>query len=192
MQDAERLQEQFDPMVGNAQAKADVAGDHHEKVVAQRHAANRELAKFKFLQEVFTLGQNLLNQRKATFLGSEAAPESHILEGLDGALEELGRISRQSQDMIHRFDGSQGALQSLEAAFLEDKTQATARARGLAVSGQRAVDVAASRSGEIEAPVKETGMPAISKAAEEVSGLVEELKQISETEDSAKEPIATP
>jgi len=192
MQDAERLQEQVDQMVDNAQAKADVAGAHHEKVVAQRHAANRELAKFKFLQEVFTLGQNLMNQRKATFLGSETVPESHILEGLDGALEELGRISRQSQDMILRFDGSQGALQSLEAAFLEEKIQATSRARGLAVTGQRAVDVAASRTGEIETPIEKTEMPLVSQAAEQVPGLVGSLQQPSEPEDSAKEPIAAP
>lgn len=197
MQDAERLQEQVDEIITKAEARAEVAKSHHEAVVSQRHAANRELSKFKFLHEVFTFGHNLLNQRKTALLDNEEdPPEAHVVEGLDAALDELGRISRQAQDATHRFDGSQTALKSLEEAFREEQMHATSRARGLAVQGQRAVDVAASRTGEIAEDTETTTVsekPA--EAPAEALEAPEQPRPITKSDDaggSAKEPIASP
>jgi len=195
MQDAERLQEQVDEMVAKAETRAEVAKAHHEAVVKQRHVANRELSKFKFLNEVFTFGQDLLGQRREALLKEETAPEPHVLEGLAAAFDELGRISRQAQDATHRCDGSQAALSSLEEAFRNEEVQATSRARGLAVQGQRAVDVAASRGGtneELEPEPEEKGVPTVAEAARKVPGLISSLQKKQRDEDSAKEPIASP
>lgn len=191
MQDAERLQEQIDEMVAKAEARAEVADAHHETVVRQRHGANRDLAKFKFLNEVFTFGQNLLGQRRGTLLSADEPPEAYVVEGLDAALDELGRISRQAQDAIQRCDGSQMALKSLEDAFGDEKVQATSRARGLAVQGQRAVDVAAGR-GEPEPESEQTGVPPVAEEARKVPGLIASIQKKQRDGDSAKEPIASP
>ena len=190
MQDAERLQEHVDQVVvkAEAEAKADVSEAHHKTVVQQRHAANRELSKFKFLAEVFTLGENLLNQRKGVFRNRETPPEAYVIEGLEGALVELGRISRQAQDAIMRNDGSQSALHTLEEAFKQEQTQAAATARGLAVTGQRAVDAAASRVGELVAPPEGQGIP----TASEGTALLDTLDKSFKADGSAKEPIASP
>jgi hypothetical protein len=177
MQDAERLQEQVDELVAKAEVRAEVAKAHHEAVVTQRYAAKRDLAKFKFLGEVFTFGQNLLAQRRGTFASAEQPVEEHIIEGLEAALEELGRISRQAQEAAQRCDGSQMALKSLEDAFKDEEVQATSRARGLAVQGQRAVDVASGRTGELDVDTQVVPGPGAETA---------------EAQDFAKEPIASP
>lgn len=194
MQDAERLQEQIDEMVAKAEARAEVAQAHYETVVKQRQAAARELAKFQALNEVFTLGQNLMKQRKKSLLESEPPPDQTALEGIDAAIDELGRISRQALDAIQRFDGSQTALKSLEEAFHEEEVEATSRARGLAVQGQKAVDVASGRVGTLEETDTsvETGMPLVAEAAKKVPGLIESIQKKRSDDSSAKVPIGSP
>lgn len=187
MQDAERLQEQIDEMVAKAESRAEVAAEHLELVVKQKRDVARELAKFKFLQEVFTLGENLMKQRQASFLAADELPDPHVIEGLEGAVAELQRISRQASDAFHRNDGSHAALTSLEAAFRDEQTQGTARARGLAVQGQKAVDVA-SRGPEVAPDADQPQAPVVRSD----SGIASQLPVSGLPGISAKEPIASP
>jgi hypothetical protein len=150
MQDAERLREQVGEMIAKAQAKADVASAHYELVAERKKAEERNLAKFKFLSEVFTFGENLMRQRRENLRQAEEKPGDAVFEGLDDTLLELERLMRQVQDASKVHEGSVKVLSGLEEAFREEKTQATSRARGLAVQGQRAVEVAAGRTVELE------------------------------------------
>lgn len=184
MQDAEQLQEQVRDMVAKAEVRAEVAAEYLGKIRDQRAGADRELSKFRFLDEVFTLGINLMKQRRETLLQADETPEAALLEGLDKALDELERISRQAQDMAHQFNGCRSALQTLEEGFNAAQEQAATQAEGLAVHGQRAVDAASGAITSSDVESKE----ALVVGDEPVEPVVQNVNPGV----SAKEPIASP
>lgn len=145
----ERMREQVEEMRENARVKANVMNSSAERVENFRKAADKEGAKFKFLVQALTQTEQSLLRKQAELRDEDseinASPEVH--EGLELAIEEIRGLMRQSRDNMLRQEGSLKALSMLETSFRQDAIQATSRDRGLAVQGERAAKVAASRTG---------------------------------------------
>ena len=88
---------------------------------------------------------------------------------------------RQVSTAMYRNEGSFMALSAMEETLDKKRVEATARARGLVVQGQRAVGVAASR----------TGAPATGAAQEGAQSVLSSLQNI-QGPGSAKEPMGSP
>ena len=191
MQDATRIKEQIDDMINKADIRAEISTELLAKVSQQKSQADASLTQFKLLEEVFTVGQNLLNQRKTAILNNEEPVGEFLIKGIEGAIADVERLLRQAQDQIFHWNGAQSSLHALEQLFTQEKIQATARARGLAVQGEKAVELA-SRKGTIETK----SPPNDSKTDEEAPSLQEENEDTAEIEPElpffAKTPIKNP
>lgn len=149
MVDEERMREQVEEMRANARIKAEVLNSSAEKTAKFRAAAEKDGAKFKFLVQAFSHSEKLLLQRRAELRDADS-PENasmQVLEGLDLAIEEVRGLLRQSRDGSFQQAACEKTLSTLEESFRQDAIQATSRDRGLAVQGERAAKVAASRTG---------------------------------------------
>ena len=155
MQDAKRIKEQVDETTMKAEVRAAVAEDHRKIAVERRDLAERELAKFRALHESFTVGEQLLLQRRKQLLEQEQPPGIPVLEGIVMAVEQLQGLQKQAQEMVLKHEGAFMAFQAFEETFKQQGIQATSRARGMEVQGERAVDVAERR--EEAAPPAEGG-----------------------------------
>lgn len=169
-------------MVMRAEARALISQSHVEITTAQKSTEERELSKFRFLNEIFLMGKQHLEQRKSQLETAEEALPEGLLGGLGDALEEVGRLLRQSEKGIYRHEGAIQAFLTLEKAFQQEVIEATSRARGLVVQGERAVELASRTS---EKPTH-TEAPEPSPEAPQV------LMASSNAEDSAKEPMGHP
>ena len=175
MQDGTRLREQVDEQKLRAETQAGVAENHRKIATERKEFAERDLAKFRFMMEIFTLGQQVLAQRKQSFETAEETPSKAVQEGLEEAGKNLVGLQEQAKEGILRQEGSLSALSGLEETLKQEAIMATSRARGLAVSGERAVAVAESRTGLPESPVLASS-----------TGFLDPSKG------SAKEPMGTP
>jgi hypothetical protein len=72
----------------------------------------------------------------------ETPPSAHVLEGVDGGLEEIRRLLRQAQDMMLKHEGAFTALGTMEDVIQQQITQTTSRIRGLEAQGAKAIMVA--------------------------------------------------
>jgi hypothetical protein len=145
MQDAKRLEEQVNEMTLKAEVRAAVAEDHRKMALQRRDTAERELAKFRSLHESFTVGEQLLLQRRQQLLNQDPQPGAPIFEGIVAATEQLQALQKQAQDMILKHEGAYQAFQVFEETFRQQGIEATSRGRGIEVQGQKAVDVAGRR-----------------------------------------------
>lgn len=175
MQDAKRVQEQVDEMALRAETKAGVAEDHRKIATERKELAERELTKFRLMHEIFTLGQQVLAQRKEGFANAEEPPSQAVRDGLDEAVKNMAALQEQSKEALLRNEGSFSAFSAFEETLKNEAVAATARVRGLAVQGERAVGVAESRTGPPEEQVLASS-----------TGFLDQL------EDSAKEPMGAP
>ncbi|UCG16534.1 MAG: hypothetical protein JSV19_00555 [Phycisphaerales bacterium] len=185
MQDVKRIQDQVDEIALKAEVRASVAEDHRQIALQRRDTAERELAKFRALHESFTVGEQLLLQRRQQLLAQEQPPGPPVLEGIVGAIEQLQNLQKQAQEMILKHEGAFMAFQAFEETFREQQVQATSRARGMEVQGARAVGVAERREEGEEASEATEEPP---EATEEPSPEPKSPKG-ADGEDSAKEPI---
>lgn len=152
MQDGKRVQEQVDEMALRAEMRALIAKDHRNVAAERKEATETELAKFKALSEVFTMGQELLAQRKKQLEEAETPPPSRIFDGLLEATRNLELLDRQAQDAILRHEGAFQAFSDFEENLNKEFLAATSRSRGMEVTGARAVAVAESRTGPPPTP----------------------------------------
>jgi len=192
MQDANRIKEQVDEMTLKAEVRAVVAEDHRQIALQRRDAAERELAKFRALRESFTFGEQILLQRRQQLLDQQPPPTAPVLEGLAAAIEQLQGLQKQAQDMVLKHEGAFQAFQAFEETFRQQGIEATSRARGMDVQGDRAVGVAERREEGQEA--SETGEEtseagdAAPETAEEPSPEANSAKGADDGK-AAKEPI---
>jgi len=164
-----------------AEVRADVSEAHRKIATERKTLAERELVKFKFLLEIFTMGQSILDQRKKNLVEAEEPPTEVTLEGLDGALKNLEDLERQAQGAINRHEGAFHAFLAFEETLHQEFMTARSRARGLEVQGERAVKVAESRTGippEIVAP--------------EAEAILGPFLGVSPPGNPAKEPMSAP
>ena len=145
MQDADRLREQVGEMTLRAEVRAQAANDHKEMVLERRKASQREIHKLRFMLEVFAIGERMIHEKKGQLLGGEEETDEIVLGALDDAAGNLGELAKQAQQHVSRNEGALSALQAVEESLAQKATEATARARGMAVQGERAVGVAERR-----------------------------------------------
>jgi len=186
MQDAGRVQEQMDEMVLRAQMRASVTKDHKKIATDRKAVAERELMKFRFMHEVFTMGEQILIQRRSQLTQADPVPGKAVFDGLEDAIQNLQGLQKQAQDAITRSDGAFQALSAFEQTLEQEAVEATARARGIEAQSQKAIAVAETRPSEAsetaQEPLEPRGIP----------GFLERIEQLQEPEDSAKEPISAP
>lgn len=192
MQDATRMREQMDERIIRAETQAGVAEEHRKIAIDRRNLAEQELSKFKFLQEIFTLGEQVLNQRKGQFAQAEEPPPQPVLNGLEEALKNMTGLQTQAREAIIRHEGAFQAFSAFEETLKQEAIAATSRARGAPVSGEKAVAVAETRAVSQPAPQEAMSSTEAPAARPDVPGFLDSLDQAAEPEDSAKEPMGTP
>lgn len=178
MQDAERLREQVEEMTLRAEVRAQAANDHKEIVLERRNASEREIQKLRLMLEVFSIGERMLLEKKQSLLQEEEPPGEAALGAIDDAVKNLGDLAKQATQHLSRNEGVLSALQALEEALAQKVQEATVRARGMAVQGERAIGVAERReegraAQEASQSATETPMVASSQGVSGVSGFLD-------------------
>jgi len=185
MQDADRLREQVDEMTTRAETRAAVTQDHRELVQERRTVAEREILKLRHMLDVFAMGERVLRQRKSDMEKQEESPSDLELGGLDDALTNLVNLGQQAQRAITHNEGASAALGALDQTFEQRAQEATARARGMAVQGPRAVGVAErremSRAAQKASQDSEEPLLASSGGVNSVSGFLDPLADTSKS-----------
>lgn len=189
MQDATRMHQQMDEMRVRAETHAAVAEDHLKIATERKALAQRELVKFQMLHEIFTLGQQVLTQRKQQFAQAEEPPTQAQLDGLEGAAGTVNDLLKQSSEAVMRHEGSFSAFSAFEQTLQQEAQQAAARARGVEAQTEKAVGVAEARNVS-EAPQEASA--GSNGQSRQVPGFLEDLETATQPEDSAKEPIEGP
>ena len=194
MQDAKKIREQVDEMTLRAEVKATVTQEHRQILVQRKTEIERELTKMKLLHEMFGISQRLLEQRAVQLQQAEQVPSAAVLEGLTAAKIELGRLEGQAKEAVMRHDGAFMALNAMDESLRQEEMQATSRARGLPVQGERLVQMAQSASGEIETPEAPQESPQPSSTSPKPPSFLDSLEEVDDDEEEvlAKEPMDAP
>lgn len=188
-------------MALRAEVKASVTQNHRDLVAQRKVEAERELTKMKLLHEMFGISQKLLEQRVVQLQGAEQPPSAIVFEGLAAAKIEFGNLERQAIEAVMRHDGAFMALNAMDESLRQQEMQATARARGLPVQGEKLVQMAESVSGEMEVPPEESQespeepqeAPQASGGQQDVPGFLDSLGNAEEPpQEPAKKPMAVP
>ena len=146
MPDGDRLREQVDDMTLRAEVSAAVAKDHQKITIDRQDLANRELQKLRLLVEVFAMGEQVLRQKQKSLLESDETPTEIALGGLEDAITNVLGLAKQAQRHISHNEGAVAALKAMEETLRQKAQEATSRARGMDVVGNRAIGVAESRN----------------------------------------------
>jgi len=185
MQDADRLREQVGEMATRAEARAAVAQDHRELVQERRAVAEREILKLRHMLDVFAMSERVLRQRKSEMQEQEEPPSELELGGLDDAITNVVNLGQQAQRAITHNEGASAALGALDQTFEQRAQEATARARGMAVQGSRAVGVAErremSRAAQEASQGSQEPLVASSGGVSSVSGFLDPLADTSKS-----------
>lgn len=140
MQNADRVREQVSQLTEANEVKLEVSESHRALIAERKIAAERELMRFRALNESLLVAEKFLAQQRALL---QEVPNTaiHVLEGVDGSLEEIRRLQRQAQDMMLKHDGAFAALGMLEEMLQQQIAQTTSRIRGLEAQGAKAIVV---------------------------------------------------
>lgn len=175
MQDGERLRKQVDEMTLRAEIRATVSEDHRDIATKRIVVAEREIQKLRLMMEVFTMGERLLREKKKQIHEGDKNPTETALEGLDAAINNVVSLGVEAKRALNHNEGARMALSAMETTLQENATAATSRARGMAVQGERAIQVAESRN--------------ISKKAQEGAQNVEQAPSMLSPTPHAEGPI---
>jgi len=146
MQNADRLKDQVGEMSLRHEMRAHVCEEHLELTSERKNQAEREVQKLRLMIDVFSMGERLLHEKKAQLLQKEEGPPSKTaLGGLEDAVANLVALGKQASRAVSHNEGAAAALSAMETTIQTKATAATARGRGLAVQGARAIGVAERR-----------------------------------------------